>query len=153
MGEIFGQISYDFGLPFVPYAGFTQVSVTNGAFTETGGLAALTGAAASDNLTYSTLGARIPLGGFAIEDMRLTPRADIGWSHAFSMLTPSQSLNFSSGPGFAIRGAPLGTDAAMIQFGLDLAITPQALLSLGYDGTFYGRGQSHAFRGGLNWQF
>ena len=50
-------------------------------------------------------------------------------------------------------GTPLGTDAATIDLGLDLAVTPQLLVSFGYDGNLSDRGQSHAVRGGLAWTF
>lgn len=55
--------------------------------------------------------------------------------------------------GFIVQGAPIGSDAAALQLGFDLAIVPGANFSAGYDGTFSGRGQSHAIRGGLNWRF
>jgi outer membrane autotransporter protein len=82
----------------------------------------------------------------------LTLRADLAWSHAFDILTPSQNVALATGPGFAVLGAPLATDAAALQLGLDLVLTPEALVTLGYDGSLSNRGQSHAIRGGLNWR-
>ncbi|MES2605049.1 MAG: autotransporter domain-containing protein, partial [Pseudomonadota bacterium] len=61
-GGFFARASYDLGLPVLPYAGITHASATNGAFAETGGLAALSGGAVSDSQTYSLLGFGAVLG-------------------------------------------------------------------------------------------
>jgi autotransporter-associated beta strand protein len=152
-GSIFAQAAYDFGLPVIPYAGIAHVSLNHGAFAESGGIAALSGSAASDAETYAMLGFRAPVGSFAIQGMTLTPRIDIGWNHAFDAAAPAQSLAFATGAGFTVLGAPLGSDAAALQLGFDLTIVPGANLLVGYDGSFSGRGESHGVRGGLNWRF
>jgi outer membrane autotransporter protein len=152
-GSVFAQASYDFGLPVIPYAGITHVSLNHGSFAESGGIAALSGAASSDAQTYSVLGIRAPVGSFDIHGLALTPRIDIGWAHAFDAATPLQRLSFPTLQSFTVAGAPTGSDAAALQLGLDLTIMPGATLSAGYDGTFSNRGQSHALRGGLNWRF
>jgi uncharacterized protein with beta-barrel porin domain len=58
-----------------------------------------------------------------------------------------------TGRSFNILGATLGQDAAAVELGLDLKLTPQAVISLGYEGNFSGRGQSHAIRGCFDWRF
>jgi autotransporter-associated beta strand protein len=152
-GSFFARASYDFGLPVVPYAGITHAAASNGAFTETGGLAALIGGTASENQTYSLLGLNLELGALDLHGMALTPRADIAWSHALDAMAAAQSVSLSTGRSFTVLGAPIGTDAAAIQLGLDLAIAPDALFSVGYDGFFSNRGQSNAVRGGFRWKF
>ncbi|HJR56016.1 MAG TPA: autotransporter-associated beta strand repeat-containing protein [Rhizomicrobium sp.] len=152
-GSVFAQASYDFGLPVIPYAGITHVSLSHGAFAETGGIAALSGAASSDAQTYSMLGFRAPVGSFDIHGMSLTPRIDIGWSHAFDAAVPLQRVSFPTLQGFTVLGTPIGSDTAALQLGFDLTLVPGATLSAGYDATFSGRSQSHAVRGGLTWRF
>jgi outer membrane autotransporter protein len=156
-GEVFAQASYDLelsGMALAPYLGLAHVSAETGAFAESGGLAALTGTAADISQTYMTLGVRSGLFGFHLGDMAAAPHLGVGWSHAFDAVTPGQMLTFSStGSSFAVLGTPLGTDAATIDLGLDLAVTPQLLVSFGYDGNLSDRGQSHAVRGGLAWTF
>lgn len=116
------QLFADAGVPLQtaiggiePYANLAWISVTSGAFTETGGSAALSGASASDAQTYSTLGARLSPGGVPMGGATLVPRFDLGWTHAFSKLTPVQAAGFAAtGQGFAVRGAPLFEDAARL---------------------------------------
>jgi autotransporter-associated beta strand protein len=152
-GGIFARLSYNFGLPVLPYAGFAHASVENGAFAETGGLAALSGGAVSDSQTYSLLGFNLALGALDFNGLALTPRADIAWSHGFDVTAPGQRVTLGTGQSFTVLGTPIGMDAAALQLGFDLQLVPQALLSVGYDGLLSGRGQSHALRGGLNWRF
>jgi outer membrane autotransporter protein len=152
-GGLFARVSYNFGLPILPYAGLAHASAENGAFTERGGLAALSGGAVSDSLTYSLLGFTLDLGALDFNGMALTPRADIAWTHGFDVTAPGQVVTLGTGQSFTVLGAPNGMDAAALQLGFDLTLAPNAMLSVGYDGLLSGRGQSHAIRGGLNWRF
>jgi len=84
----------------------------------------------------------------------VTPRADIGWQHAFNRLTPFDTVAFEgNGEGFSVAGAPLDKDAAALQGGIDIAITPQAVVSLTYDGTFSSKVTDNTLRGGFIWKF
>jgi outer membrane autotransporter protein len=155
--EVFAQASYDLdlhGVPLAPYFTLAHATAETGAFAETGGLAALSGAATSFGQTYSILGVRTRAPGFDLGGMAATPRFGIGWSHAFDAVTPTELLTFrGTGQSFTVSGASIGTDTAAVELGLDLAITPQVAVSLGYDGNFSGRSNSHAVRGGLDWRF
>jgi outer membrane autotransporter protein len=155
-GEIFAEASYDLafhGMPLSPYMGLAHVSTETGAFAETGGLTALSGTASGFSQTYATFGLRGRLDGFDLGGMALTPRFGLGLSHAFDSAIPGEILTFrGTGQSFTVRGVPTGTDTALVELGLDLAIAPHAVASFGYDGSF-SRGNSHAIRGGLNWQF
>ena len=42
---------------------------------------------------------------------------------------------------------------AAVQGGVDIAITPQAVISLTYDGTFSSKVKNNTFRGGFIWKF
>lgn len=136
-----------------PYLGLAHVAATTGGFAESGGSAALAGAEVTDNQTFTSLGLRANLAG-AFGDTRLTPWSDIAWRHGFGRLRPAQSLSLiDAGQDFTVLGAPLDIDSAAVQAGLDFALAPQAVLSLGYDGSFGGRVQSNGLRGGLAWRF
>lgn len=50
-------------------------------------------------------------------------------------------------------GAPLARDAAAVRAGFAFTISPDASLSLDYDGSVAGRVQNNAIRGGLDWKF
>ena len=103
--------------------------------------------------TYTALGLRLAAPGLSLAGMPLDLHGDLGWSHALEDLTPGQLVSFATGRSFTLLGVPLGSDAATLQFGLDLAVAPAALLTLGYDASLSNRGSSHAIRGGLVWRF
>ncbi|MBV9549870.1 MAG: autotransporter domain-containing protein, partial [Alphaproteobacteria bacterium] len=154
-GQFFARVSYDpglVGLPLIPYAGLAHIYASSGAFAETGGLAALSGAGKTDSQTYSTLGLRLAEGDLGADLSGLSLHADLGWSHALEGRTPAQIAAFATGQSFTVTGVPLGSDAATVQLGLDYAIDPAATFSFGYDGSLSNRGSSHAIRGGLNWR-
>jgi hypothetical protein len=78
--QVFGEFGYHIGgTPMVPYVDVASISATTGAFAETGGSAALTGAQKTDTQTYSTVGLRV-----ALPMDWVTPRFDIGWQHGFN---------------------------------------------------------------------
>lgn len=151
-GQVFARVSYDAGLPVMPYAGLAHVSAETGAFAETGGLAALSGAGHSDSQTYSALGVRLARDDLHLGTMGLGLRADLGWSHALDDRVPAQLLAYANGQSFTVLGVPVGQDAATLQLGLDVAIAPAATLHVGYDGSFSDRGSGNAVMGGLDWR-
>jgi outer membrane autotransporter protein len=134
-----------------PYAGIASISVSSGAFAETGNVAALSGAAKSSTQTYSTLGLKAALSGMMLDDMAITPRIDLGWQHALGHVRPGQIVTYqNASQSFLVLGAPLGIDAAAVQFGFDLAVAPDVTLNVGYDGSFSSRVQNNAIRAGLS---
>jgi outer membrane autotransporter protein len=78
----------------------------------------------------------------------------VGWQHAFSHFLPSQTLTFAqTSQSFTVLGVPLDTDAATIQAGLDIGLSPAAIFSIGYDGEISSHVQDHAIRAELSWKF
>lgn len=158
-GQLFADIGYKFAMPGAtvePYAGIASISATSGAFAENGGSAALSGREKTDTQTYSTLGLRAALAPMQPYDSvgPLTPHIDLGWQHAFKTVLPSQVITFQSlAQSFSVMGAPLASNAAAVRVGFDLAIRPQAILSLDYDGSFASRVQNNAIRGSFAWHF
>uniref|UniRef100_UPI0013D08688 autotransporter domain-containing protein n=1 Tax=Klebsiella pneumoniae TaxID=573 RepID=UPI0013D08688 len=66
----------------------------------------------------------------------VTARGMLGWRHAFGDTTPYQTLAFTGGSPFSIAGAPIARNAAAVEAGLDLNLTPSATLGLSYGGQF-----------------
>ena len=60
----------------------------------------------------------------------------VGWRHAFGDTTPYSSFAFPGGNAFAIAGAPIAEDAAVVEAGLDLNLNPDATLGISYTGQF-----------------
>jgi outer membrane autotransporter protein len=156
LGQVFAEGGYriEAGQAHLePYAGFTHVAATSGAFDESGGSAALSGKEKTDSQTFMALGMRMTLPNL-FDDSRLTPWGDIAWQHAFGRLRPDQTLRLTdAGQDFTVLGAPLDLDSAAIQTGFDFALKPNAVLTIGYDGTFGSRAQANALRGGFAWRF
>jgi autotransporter-associated beta strand protein len=157
MGQVFADAGYRIDsehATFEPYAGIAHVEATSGSFAERGGTAALSGGSVTDGLTYGTLGLRAALAGLSLQDIGIAPKIDLGWRHAFDTLKPGQLVSFQdTGTSFTVLGVPLETDAAALQLGFDVTLTPDAKLSLGYDGTFGSRVQNNAVRGAFQWAF
>jgi outer membrane autotransporter protein len=156
-GQIFGELGY--GLTFghvavEPFAGAAWVRVKTDSFVETGGLAALTGAGSSNSVGNSSLGLRGATSYLLQNGFALIPRATVAWQHAFTGVTPTAALAFqSNGLGFAVAGVPVARDAALVEGGFDLRITPQAKFGLYYSGELATGAHDHAVKGNFIWNF
>ena len=142
--QIFGELAYGFnvdGARFEPFANLAYVNLHTDRFTETGGTAALTSPAGNTDATFTTLGLRASTT-FDIGGATLTARGMLGWRHAFGDVTPFSTMRFAAGGNaFSIGGVPIARNAAVIEAGLDYAITPNATLGVSYGGQF-GSGMS-----------
>jgi outer membrane autotransporter protein len=155
--QAFGEIGHGvaFGnLAAEPFAGLAYVHLNTGSFTEAGGVSALTGAGASDDVGYSTLGARAAANCLLPGGMALTPRASLAWRHAFGDVTPASSLAFANtDAAFGVAGLPLARDTALVEAGLDLRIDPRAAVGISYSGELASGAQDHSVKGNFVWRF
>jgi fibronectin-binding autotransporter adhesin len=142
--QMFGELAYGFtagGARFEPFANLAYVNLHTDGFTEQGGAATLTGASANTDATFATLGLRASTT-FDIGGTTLTAKGMAGWRHAFGDMAPTSTMRFAGGDNaFNIDGVPIARDAAVIEAGLDYAITPNATLGVSYGGQF-GSGMS-----------
>jgi outer membrane autotransporter protein len=154
--QLFGELAYGFSMGatrFEPFASLAYVSLHTDGFRETGGAAALTGASANTDATFTTLGLRAATT-FTLGGASLTARGTLGWRHAFGDVTPLAGLRFAAGGnGFGIGGVPIARNAAVIEAGLDYAITPNATLGLSYGGQFGSGLADHSARANFNVRF
>ncbi|MFD0988139.1 autotransporter family protein [Methyloligella solikamskensis] len=156
-GQLFGEIAYPVVLhPSVALEGFSGLAYvhqeTDG-FTESGALAALTSAGYNEDVTYSTTGFRAATT-MAFGDTVITPNVSVAWLHAFDSVDTDLALAFASaGPDFSIQGTPIARDSALVQAGLDFAVTPDATLSIAYDGQFTSDADEHGIKGRASWKF
>ncbi len=156
LSQIFGEVGYRIPsdiMALEPYLDLANVSARTGAFSEIGGIAALSGGAKSASENYATLGLRATLPAISLAGISMAPDFNLGWQHAFNRFISGQTMEFAgTGESFAVDGVPLDSDAAAIQAGLDFILTPGATLDIGYDGEVSGRVQDHAVRGELEWR-
>ncbi len=153
--QVFGEVSYDFDFgeaTVTPFARAAFVHTSYDAFTETGGAAALSSAAGSQDALFTTLGVRARQE-FALDNGgKGWLEGTIGWRHAFAA-APDASNNFASGGAFSVTGASLAQDAVLIGVGIGVEIAPGATVSLGYSGEFSGNSADHAISAQLTWRF
>ncbi|MCB8822809.1 autotransporter outer membrane beta-barrel domain-containing protein [Microvirga rosea] len=137
--QIFGELAYGLSAGsarFEPFANLAYVSVHTDGFAEQRDAAALTSRSATTDATFTTLGLRASAG-FEVNGAPLTAKGMIGWRHAFGDSEPLATMRFAGGGnGFSIAGVPVARDAAVIEAGLDFAITPAATLGITYGGQF-----------------
>jgi outer membrane autotransporter protein len=156
-GQVFGEIGYAVPIgpaAVEPFAGAAYVHLDSTSFVETGGLAALAGGASKEDVGYSTLGVRAAVTQVLPDGKVLIPRVSLAWQHAFGTLTPSANLAFvSAGIPFTIAGAPIARDAALLDAGFDLRVTPQATVGIYYVGQLANTAHDHSVKGNISWKF
>ncbi len=149
-GMAFGQIATE------PFAGVAFVHLRTAAFAESGGagIAALSGSGSTNDVGYSTLGARAATNWVLADGMVLIPHASAAWQHAFGPVMPTAALAFeTNGALFTVAGVPLARDAALVEAGFDLHLNARITFGVFYFGELAGGVQDNSVRGNLNWQF
>ncbi|WP_457580917.1 autotransporter domain-containing protein [Ensifer canadensis] len=136
--QAFGEVGYRIDLPSValePFANLAYVSLHTDGFTERGAAAALSSRSNTTDTTFTTLGLRAsaPLGLGATE---AKVRGMLGWQHAFGDTSPLSTMAFGTGSAFSVAGTPIAEDAAIIEAGIDFALTGNASLGITYTGQF-----------------
>jgi outer membrane autotransporter protein len=156
-GQVFGEVGYGMAygrFAVEPFAGLAYVHLSSTSLAEAGGLAALAGGANKEDVGYSTLGVRAATTYVLADGKVLTPRASLGWQHAFGAVTPTANLAFqSAGIPFTIAGAPIARDAALVDAGADLRVLPQMTLGVSYLGVLGNSVQDHSVKGNFNWRW
>jgi outer membrane autotransporter protein len=136
--QLFGELGYKLKagpVAFEPFANLAYVNLHTDGFTEKGGIAALTSESGDDGVTYTTLGLRAS-SAFSAAGVKVTARGMLGWRHAFGDTTPISAVAFSGGSAFDIAGVPITENAALVDAGLDLNLTPTATIGINYGGQF-----------------
>ncbi|GGE80964.1 autotransporter domain-containing protein [Stappia taiwanensis] len=153
--QAFGELGYQVETGFgrvEPFAGLAHVSNRRDSFAEDGGPAALNVSAETMDSTFTTLGMRIETA-LPLENLQATARAGIAWQYAFGDTAPVSSHAFPGGAGFLIAGTPLARNRAVLDAGLDLALTSQARLEVNYQGQFDGAAHSQTLSGAFRIRF
>ncbi|MFC5374764.1 autotransporter domain-containing protein [Brevundimonas faecalis] len=154
--QVFGELGYRMragNVALEPFGSLAYVNFHTDGFTEKGGVAALTGAGGSTDTTFTTLGIRAATT-FDLGGANLTARGMVGWRHAFGDVTPESALRFASGENaFSIACVPVARNAAVIEAGLDYAITPNASLGVSYNGQFGAGFSDQSVRASFNVKF
>ena len=154
--QVFGELGYGIDTDiahFEPFANLAWVNQHTDRFTEAGGDAALKANAFDVDATFATLGLRASTS-FDVNGVSVTARGSFGWRHALGDLTPEATMRFASGgDAFSIAGVPIARDAAVLDLGLDLQLTPDARFGISYGGQFGSGLSSQSVRASLDVRF
>ena len=158
IGQVFGEVGYGVvsqGVAYEPFFGLAMVHLDSDGFTESGGAAALTGGSSSSDYGTATLGLRASASYAMTNGMVVSPRLSAAWQHAYGDLSTSASLGYASGAGdgFTVSGTSLMQDTALIDAGIDVQISPAAVLGLSYFGQIADDGSNNALRANITWTF
>ena len=135
-----------------PFAGLAHVKLSTDGFTESGGVAALTGSNGSAHTTYSTLGLRgTSNAGMPNNQTRL--RGLVGWRHAFGDVTPTSALALAGQPGFTVAGVPIARNALVLEGGIDFAVSRNLTMGVSYVGQASSQVSDHGIKASLLWKF
>ncbi len=149
----FGELAYGFvprpGARLEPFANMSVSYLALPSFTEDGGDGALAVHDGSAVYSVATMGLRgrqsvvflSPAGGHAtIEGM-------LAWRRAIGDTGPDGKYQLSGSAPFTVTGAPLARDAAQIEAGYNVDLSPQATVGLFYSGLFANKTNTQAVNG------
>lgn len=153
--QIFGEAAYrvDLGEAVIePFAGLAQVHVSTDGFREDGGAAALSVDDDAYDLTYTNIGLRaatsVEVGGATVH-----LKGEAAWRHALGDVTPEASMALAGGSGFAVQGASVNRDAAVVKAGIDVDLAEDSSVFLNYVGEFASGGPDHGVNAGFKLKF
>ncbi|MCD2172300.1 autotransporter outer membrane beta-barrel domain-containing protein [Rhizobium sp. C4] len=153
--QAFGEVGYriDVGsVSFEPFTGLAHVSVQTDAFSERGGLAALTATRGNTDVTFTTLGLRGSTD-LAIGEQMVSATGTVAWRHAVGNTTPTTSFNFAGSNPFGIAGTPGAKDSALVDLGLSTKLNSALSLGVSYTGQFGDGTRSQGVRANFNVKF
>lgn len=136
--QAFAELGYTFALDnarIEPFVNIAHVTVNTDGFTESGGAAALSVAGGTTNTTYTTFGMRAETD-LMLGEMRARLKGMAAWQEAFGDTTPETSNALAGSGAFDIAGVPVADGNALVEAGLDLALTPASTLGLSVQGQF-----------------
>ncbi|MGO4670237.1 autotransporter domain-containing protein [Bosea sp. 2RAB26] len=153
--QVFGELGYGLRsgqVALEPFANLAFVSLRNDGFRELGGEAALSGLGKVTAVTFSTLGLRAQMD-FTIGGMQASAKGMIGWRHAFGDTAPLASLAFAGSNVFSVTGAPIAANSALVEAGIDLALSDAIRIGASYTGQLAADAQDHSFKANLAMRF
>ena len=129
-----------------PFVNLAYVAAHTDALDEHGGVTALHSDSETSEAGFGTLGVRglWTLAGTGTETSAIY--GTLGWRHTFGDRVPLAQQHFADGERFTVSGAPLAANAAVLQLGIDAALSGRARLRAGYDGVLADDGKDHAVK-------
>ncbi|WP_397474791.1 autotransporter domain-containing protein [Pusillimonas sp.] len=153
--QVFGELGY--ALPvgqatIEPFAGLAWINTRARGFEESGGPTALSASSQSYDTTAGTLGLRASTG-FELGQTQGRLHASVAWRHAFGNLAPRRTLAFEGSQQFAVAGAPIARNAALVELAADVSLSANATAGLSYGAQLGGGNREHAAKVNVQWRF
>ena len=154
IAQVFGELAWPLdrldAAAVEPFADVAYVALHTDGFTETGGAAALKGAASDAQATFATVGVRAEAR-WTVATSDVSLKGSVGWRGAFGDVTPQQRLAFASGgSAFTIDGAPISKDAAIAEVDLGVKVARRTRVSLSYSGQAGAGASDQSLKLGVN---
>ena len=155
-GQIFTDVGYAIPLTdritLEPFFGADFSDLRTRGFSESGGDAALSGKSSTNHVGTTTLGLRAQTT-FDVKDTAGRLRGMLGWRHAYGDLNPEATMSFDGSQPFTVAGNPLARDAAVMELGVDVAMSKNATLGLAYSGQFGDGNRQNTGTVNVSWRF
>ncbi|WP_167427945.1 autotransporter outer membrane beta-barrel domain-containing protein [Achromobacter mucicolens] len=155
-GQVFTDVGYAIALndrvTLEPFFGADFSDLRTRGFSESGGDAALSGKSSTNNVGTTTLGLRAQTT-FDVKDTAGRLRGMLGWRHAYGDVNPQATMSFDGSQPFTVAGNPLARDAAVMEVGVDLAMSKNATLGLAYSGQFGDGNRQNTGTVNVSWRF
>jgi len=148
--QVFAEVAKDFQLgntTVTPYAGVAQTWLKSNAARESAdgqaNLARLNIQGRTDSVTQTTVGVRAAV---TLPTTRpVTVYGDLGWSHTFGDVNNKTRNQFAGADErYTIKGTGVAKNTALIGAGVQAQVTPNATVTLGYQGEVGGKRKNHA---------
>lgn len=152
--QVFGDISFPVSLgggTVEPFANVAWVQLDTKGFSEAGGVTGLTGTEQKSDVTFSTVGLRATTAD--LFKSGIAAHASAGWRHAFNDRLPTVDMAFVGGSAFSVAGTPISKDAAVLDLGLNAALSSNAVIGVSYSGQIGDRGIDNSVKAGLSFRF
>ncbi|WP_236849212.1 autotransporter-associated beta strand repeat-containing protein [Chania multitudinisentens] len=154
--QTFGELGYTIqkgNTQLEPFANLTYLNLHTNGLREQGGAAALNINSSNTDATFSSLGVRSATD-LTFGDKPVKLKGTLGWRHNFGAKTPTSTQSFSGGDNFTVASVPIAKDAAIIETGLEIAVTPNAKVGVSYSGQFgSGSSRDQSALATFNWKF
>lgn len=133
--QLFSEAGFRIGdnrITAIPFAGVAYGSVETDAFTEQGGVAALSSPTQTTSTTFTTVGVR-PIFDLA---PNLQARGMAGWRHALGDVEQDSTFSFAASDRFTVSGAPIAEDTFVGEFGFDMLAASGVSIGASYVGQY-----------------
>lgn len=152
--QAFAELGYAINsgkLQAEPYANLGYQRYARDSYSEKGGPAALHVESDDQDNVSSTFGVRIARFDTLANGMSFTPRVGLGWRHVYGDVESNTQQSFVSGSSaFSVEGSALDRNSMLLEAGLDLGISHNQNLGIGYSGQLGNDAQNHALM--VQWQ-